>query len=135
MNRRNHRYLWLTLGLTVLLVACGKSATVPKALIGNWKCAETASDGETYTGFYALEVQQNGEFSLYDQEAGNPGIEGTMKQAGKNKIACKFRMDDFDPPVGWEKLQQEDCLEYEVVGDNEIRLGYDTMWLTFTKKK
>ncbi|MDD6194783.1 MAG: hypothetical protein PUB19_07790 [Lachnospiraceae bacterium] len=52
---------------------------LPDGLVGEWKCADTAEGSEQYFGFYALRIEKNGTFSLYDAEAGNPGISGKMR--------------------------------------------------------
>ena len=80
MKRKMIYTVSMLLILITLLAGC---ASAPEALEGSWSCDETASDGETYTGFYALEVQKNGSFSMYDREAGNPGISGKMKDTGE----------------------------------------------------
>lgn len=116
----------------VIMTGCGSA---PEALEGSWSCDETASDGETYTGFYALEVQKNGSFSMYDREAGNPGISGKMKDAGEDTIACSFDTDDFDPPACWDDLKEKDTLQYEASGNDKIKLGYGDVWLTFSRNE
>ena len=62
----------------LLLSLCGCSKDiVPAGLVGNWTCKEMASDGTTPTGFYAMYVNSDGTFSLYDT-CGNPGISGVL---------------------------------------------------------
>ena len=130
MKRKMIYTVSMLLILITLLAGC---ASAPEALEGSWSCDETASDGETYTGFYALEVQKNGSFSMYDREAGNPGISGNMKDTGAGTIACSFDTDDFDPPACWGELEEEDTLQYEASGDDRIKLGYRDVWLTFSR--
>ena len=75
------RILTVTLALAAamtMLIAfsgCG-GAKVPERLVGQWECADLASDGYTDTSFYALTIENGGVFSLYDEDAGNPGISG-----------------------------------------------------------
>ncbi len=130
MKRKAIYTISLQLILISILAGC---ASAPEALEGSWSCDETASDRETYTGFYALEVQKNGSFSMYDREAGNPGISGKMKDAGDGSITCSFDTEDFDPPACWEDLKKEDTLQYEASGDDRVKLGYKDVWLTFSR--
>ena len=102
----------------------------PAGAIGYWRCEATASDGETDTSFYALRVEESGEFSLYDYAAGNPGISGTMSNVTDTTVDVRFDPDDFDPPFCWELSENGDTLSYEVDGDT-LKLGHDDVWLTF----
>lgn len=118
----------ITLGLS----GCSSNQVVPKGLIGVWNCQETASDGETPTGFYALYINDDGSFSLYDT-CGNPGISGTLGAAedgGKGVVTIKCGDDDFDPPLCWE-LEKKDELEYEILENGQMRLGHNDIWLSF----
>ncbi len=125
--------------ITVIAMAgifsgCGGSK-VPERLIGQWECADLASDGYTDTSFYALTIEKDGTFSLYD-ETGNPGISGTMKGDDTGKLGIlelSCNEDDFDPPVCWAKMQKNSRVRYKIMDENTIRLGYVGIWLTFTK--
>ena len=135
------KILVLTFALTaaiIMLVAftgCGGSK-VPERLVGEWQCADLASDGYTDTSFYALTIEKDGTFSLYDVAAGNPGISGTMKGDDTGKLGIlelTCNEDDFDPPVCWAKMQKNSRVRYTIMDENTIRLGYVGIWLTFTK--
>ena len=135
------KILVLTFALTaaiIMLVAftgCGGSK-VPERLVGEWQCADLASDGYTDTSFYALTIEKDGTFSLYDFAAGNPGISGTMKGDDTGKLGIlelTCNEDDFDPPVCWAKMQKNSRVRYKIMDENTIRLGYVGIWLTFTK--
>ena len=129
--------LALTMAIAVVtaFAGCGGSK-VPERLIGHWKCAEMASDGITDTSFYALTIEKDGTFSLYDYAAGNPGISGKMKGDDTGKLGIlelNCDGDDFDPPFCWSKMQQKSRIRYKIMSDDTIRLGYVGVWLTFTK--
>ena len=130
--------------LGTLFTGCGKKAeasAVPTELIGEWICDEYASDGETYTGFYKLRVNENSEFSMYDAEAGNPGISGKITSTDSdniendsyNSITISCSTEDFDPPHCWE-ISAKTTLQYEILENGKLSLGYDDIWLTFTKE-
>lgn len=109
-----------------------KYDVVPEALTGIWSCKEEASDGETYTGFYALYINDDGTFSLYDT-CGNPGISGILGaeeegESGIVHISCDG--EDFDPPACWD-LEKEDELQYEKLDNGQMRLGHNDVWLGF----
>ena len=121
--------------LLIAFAGCG-GPKVPERLIGEWDCAPLASDEMTDTSFYALTIKENGEFSLYDKAAGNPGISGTMKgddtgKLGILELTCDE--DDFDPPFCWPKMKHKTRVRYKIIDDNTMKLGYVGIWLTFTK--
>ncbi len=128
--------LFILLGL-LAFAGCGDSYNAPAAIIGEWTCHETATDQTTDTSFYALSVQEDGTFSLYDQASGNPGIAGKMScddtgNLGIINIECNS--DDFDPPICW-NISENARLRYKVVDDNTIKLGYSGIWLVFDRAK
>lgn len=121
--------------MLVALTGCGGSK-VPERLVGQWECADLASDGYTDTSFYALTIEKDGTFSLYDEAAGNPGISGTMKGDDTGKLGIlelNCNEEDFDPPVCWAKLQKNSRLRYKIMSDGTMRLGYVGIWLIFSK--
>lgn len=123
------------IAIAALCTGCG-GAKVPERLIGQWECADLASDGYTDTSFYALTIEKDGTFSLYDQAAGNPGISGTMKGDDTGKLGIlelTCNEEDFDPPVCWAKMQPKARVRYKIMSDGTIRLGYVGIWLIFTK--
>lgn len=116
----------------MLFLLCGCSEkVVPSGLLGNWNCKELASDGETYTDFYALYINDDGSFSLYDT-CGNPGISGTLgaDEDGEKGVVTIKCDDDFDPPQCWD-LKTKDELEYEILQTGQMKLGHNGIWLSF----
>lgn len=105
---------------------------VPKEMAGEWQCDKVASDNETDTSFYALQIDSSGEFSLYDVAAGNPGISGIMGNDTSEAVLCMFNQDDFDPPFCWQLNPEKDTLLYELDGD-QLRIGHNDVWLTFSR--
>lgn len=124
----------LAVAMMILFTACG-GPTVPERLIGEWQCDSKASNQVTETGFYKLSIEESGEFSLYDAEAGNPAMSGTMKGDDTGKIGIlelTCDKEDFDPPACW--VVNENCrLRYKILDDKTIRLGFSGVWLTFRK--
>ncbi len=108
---------------------------VPKALTGEWVCQDSSYGCEAGYGYLALRIEKNGHFSLYDAEAGNPGISGTMKGSadaltGTVEINCGS--DDFDPPACWD-IEEKDTLEFEAVTPGRIKLSHNGKSLSFAK--
>ena len=137
MNRKVIRMLVLAAVLTAVFccAGCGGSGTVsagiPDGAAGLWLCEPLASDGETDTSFYALRVEESGEFSLYDIAAGNPGIAGTMGNVTDATLDMQFNTEeDFDPPFCWNLDVKPATMQYEL-SDGTFKLGYDDVWLTF----
>lgn len=127
--------LLLTLAVTLFFVfpLCSCAAEVPKALTGEWICQDSSYGCEAGYGYLALRIEENGHFSLYDAEAGNPGISGTMKGAagaltGTVDINCGS--DDFDPPACWD-IEEKDTLEFEAVTPGRIKLSHNGKSLSF----
>ena len=121
----------------LLTAACGKSdfkAGAPESITGEWRCEDTASDGETDTGFYEMYIKKDGTFSLYDAGAGNPGISGKMGNSTENTVECRFNTDDFDPPFCWDIDMSGATLEYIANGDT-VKLGNGGVFLTFHRKE
>lgn len=118
----------LTLCLAVLLLTAGLTGCVgkslPEGLTGEWTCEKFASDGTTATDFYALYIEKNGKFSLYDT-VGNPGISGKMtlksteEDAVMGTVTVSCNSDDFDPPLCWD-MQESDEWELLQSGDGAV---------------
>ena len=106
------------------------ASDIPASAVGLWQCEATASDNETDTSFYELQIGENGEFSLYDYAAGNPGISGTIGSVSDTTMDVQFNTDDFDPPFCWDLDEDGDTLAYESDGTT-LRLGHNDVWLTF----
>ena len=121
--------------ITLLITVTGCGEKVPERLVGQWDCAALASDETTDTSFYALTIEKDGTFSLYDK-VGNPGISGTMKGDDTGKLGIlelNCNEDDFDPPYCWSSLRKNSRLRYKIMSDDTIKLGYVGIWLTFTR--
>ena len=141
----NRKILYVVLLIAVLLCLAGCGAggsgdgagdssgiqgSAPEGFVGLWSCEPLASDRITDTGFYELRVEENGEFSLYDAGAGNPGISGTFGNVTEDQMDAVFDTEDFDPPFCWELDETGATFDY-MVSEGEIKLGYDGVWLTF----
>jgi hypothetical protein len=125
----------LAAAMTLLIVFAGCGEKVPERLVGQWDCAQYASDETTETGFYALRIESDGTFSLYDK-VGNPGISGKMKGDDTGKLGIlelNCDEDDFDPPFCWSSLKKNSRIRYKIMSDDMIKLGYVGIWLTFTR--
>ena len=137
MNKKSAKIICILLVISgiFLVTGCGQTYNAPAAIVGQWNCHDRASDETTDTSFYALTVDEDGTFSLYDQAAGNPGISGKMYcddtgNLGIINIECDG--DDFDPPICW-NISQEARLRYKAVSKDTIKLGYSGIWLIFDR--
>lgn len=139
-RKRQVSFVISTILLLLILCSCfSEKKQPPVGLVGEWACKEMASDEETATGYYFLRVEENGEFSLFDREAGNPGISGMMncenpeEETGVVEIVCDT--DDFDPPICWD-MDVNAALDYDIdCVSGEIRLGYQGIYLIFYQEK
>ncbi len=116
---------------TFSLCSCG--AEVPEALTGKWVCQDSSYGCKAGYGYLALRIEDNGHFSLYDEQAGNPGISGTVtgtKNALAGTVSIRCGSDDFDPPACWD-LKTRDVLEFEASEPGRIRLSHNGKTLSF----
>ena len=127
--------------VAALLACCGcgnnkeinKDALVP--FVGEWDCQdstleERGNEDYAYVGYFTLRVEEDGSFSMYDGEAGNPGISGMMYPETDETVELHCDKDDFDPPFSWAGFSAQETLTYEIVEEN----GTDVLYLTFTAK-
>lgn len=120
--------------LIFTLSACGSA--VPERLVGEWTCDPESSGNHLDTSYYALRIDETGEFSIYDFEAGNPGISGTMKGDDTGKIGIlelSCDSEEFNPPVCWPNLKENSRIRYKILDENTIKLEYVGIWMTFRK--
>lgn len=112
-----------------LLCACGKKeeslASNPE-FIGKWQCAESPLEHpDYYTGYLMWSINEDGSFSIYDAEAGNPGIAGKLQIISDKELQLNCNTeDDFDPPVTWEDIEETQIVTYEFVKENEIHVTF-----------
>ena len=52
----------------------------PRCIVGEWKCRETPLDNsELYSGYLSLIIRSDGNYLMYDAEAGNPCLKGDIE--------------------------------------------------------
>ena len=73
----------------------------PRCIVGEWKCRETPLDNsELYSGYLSLIIRSDGNYLMYDAEAGNPCLKGTIEM-DSDDLDLIFVDDsgvDFAPP-------------------------------------
>ena len=143
---------WLMICLvcmTFCLTGCGTSekeklpgtddAALLKPFLGSWQCEETPLErDDIYTGYLHLEVQNDSSYSMYDIEAGNPGIEGTLEiQTGDTMVMHIHKTVDTDLPGGWETMSMDQQLTYRFTEDGKLEMsladGEETVTLVFVR--
>ncbi|MGN1413717.1 MAG: hypothetical protein ACI4WY_05670 [Anaerovoracaceae bacterium] len=140
---------WLMIclvGMTLCLSGCGTSegklpgtddAALLKPFLGSWQCEETPLErDDIYTGYLHLEVQEDSSYSMYDIEAGNPGIEGTLEiQTEDTMVIHIHKTVDTDFPGGWENMSMDQPLMYRFTEDGKLEMsladGEETVTLVF----
>ena len=118
----------------VCLASCGgaKKSAEPSPIEGEWDCADTYLEtDEGYTGFYRLRVERDGTFSMYDCEAGNPGISGTVIANSDSELEFYCDKDDLDPPFEWD-VNYNFKAAYRLDGDT-LYISHSNRTLVFTK--
>lgn len=129
---------WLMICLVCMifcLTGCGTSekeklpgtedAALLKPFLGSWQCEETPLErDDIYTGYLHLEVQDDSSYSMYDIEAGNPGIEGTLEiQTEDTMVIHIHETVDTDLPGGWETMSMDQQLTYRFTEDGKLEMS------------
>ena len=129
---------WLMICLVCMifcLTGCGTSekeklpgtedAALLKPFLGSWQCEETPLErDDIYTGYLHLEVQDDSSYSMYDIEAGNPGIEGTLEiQTEDTMVIHIHETVDTDLPGGWETMSMDQQLRYRYTEDGKLEMS------------
>lgn len=131
------------------LTGCGTSekeklpgtedAALLKPFLGSWQCEETPLErDDIYTGYLHLEVQDDSSYSMYDIEAGNPGIEGTLEiQTEDTMVIHIHETVDTDLPGGWETMSMDQQLTYRFTEDGKLEMSLaddeETVTLVFVR--
>ena len=121
-------------GMIFCLTGCGASekklpgtedAALLKPFLGGWQCEETPLERQDiYTGYLHLEVQDDSSYSMYDIEAGNPGIEGTLEiQTEDTMVIHIHETVDTDLPGGWETMSMDQPLTYRFTEDGKLEMS------------
>ena len=114
----------------LMLNACGHGNTETKEmelLIGQWQCEENPLETEEYyTGFIAMDIQEDGSFRMTDVEAGNPVISGNIEIISDKELVLTCNTEeDFDPPSTWQSMKEEQTLEYCITEDGKLHMTYN----------
>lgn len=114
-----------------------EQSAVPASIVGEWKCRETPLDNsELYSGYLSLDIRSDGSYVMYDAEAGNPCIKGTIQTDGDSLLFVDDSGVDFAPPAGWENMSKRQEIGYTADADkleltytdneNSVTLVFDT---------
>ena len=98
------------------------------SFVGDWECEDNPlNDPDNYTGYLKLEITKDGKFTIYDDEAGNPGIEGTLKILSDNEVELNCNKEaDFDPPSTWYNMKKKQTLTYKFKSEEKLNLSYES---------
>lgn len=99
-------------------------------MVGQWQCESgTLEDPSDYVGYFAMYINSDGTFSMYDAEAGNPGIAGRMSILSDDQLQFSdLNKEDFDPPCSWQSMACDQVITYKMEDD-------DTLWLSYTDEE
>ncbi len=133
-----------TIGILIALVCMGtfsltacKEEQPPKQadkqdeltpFAGDWECEDNPlNDPDNYTGYLKLTITKDGKFTIYDDEAGNPAIEGTIKilTGSELEVRCADNA-DFDPPPTWYDMKTKQILSYKFKYEEKLYLTYES---------
>lgn len=122
--------LCLVMAFIVAMSGCslfGAGESIAEEFRGSWDCEETTlEDPNSYTGYLHLEVSDDGSYSMYDIEAGNPGIEGRMEVLSDTELVLHIdKTPDTDIPVEWEGISYDETIKYCFTDDGKLQLTYD----------
>lgn len=96
--------------------------------VGDWECEDNPlNDPDNYTGYLKLQITKDGKFIIYDGEAGNPSIEGTIKILSDRELEFKcIDNADFDPPSTWYDMKKRQTLSYKFKSEEKLYLIYES---------
>ena len=135
LNKKAVAVITVLMMLAFCLTGCGTSekeklpgtedAALLKPFLGSWQCEETPLErDDIYTGYLHLEVQDDSSYSMYDIEAGNPGIEGTLEiQTEDTMVIHIHETVDTDLPGGWETMSMDQQLTYRFTEDGKLEMS------------
>ena len=102
-------------GYSYLTESQQEQSDFPRCIVGEWKCRETPLDNsELYSGYLSLIIRSDGNYLMYDAEAGNPCLKGTIEM-DSDDLDLIFIDDsgvDFAPPAGWENMSKKQKIGY-----------------------
>ena len=142
MGMRKYSKLFMMIMLCLLICACGKKSEGIEdnlEFLGKWQCAETPLEHpDYYTGYLVWVINQDGSFSMYDAQAGNPGIMGELEIISDHElILCSDMEEEFSPPATWLSMQEEQKFTYKFVTLEELHVTFEgnegSSTLVFTK--
>ena len=125
--KRSKRIIMMLICI-MALCACGKKGEEIEGFSvfeGRWQCAETPLEHpDYYTGYLVWMINAYSSFSMYDAEAGNPGIAGEMQIISDTELELHCNTeDDFDPPVTWEGMEETQVVSYAFINDKEMQIS------------
>lgn len=96
--------------------------------VGDWECEDNPlNDPDNYTGYLKLSITKDGKFTIYDDEAGNPCIEGTIEILSDNELEVRCSDNaDFDPPSTWYDMKTKQLLSYKFKYEEKLYLTYES---------
>ncbi|MGF6375795.1 hypothetical protein M2140_000865 [Clostridiales Family XIII bacterium PM5-7] len=93
--------------------------------VGAWECeGNPLNDPQYYTGYLKLEIQEDGTFSMYDAEAGNPGLSGKLIINENDELELDCDEVEFDPPPNWSDMKTKEILKYKFKSEKKMHLTY-----------
>lgn len=118
----------------------GKSAGAKRFSKMYRRRVETPLDNsELYSGYLSLIIRSDGNYLMYDAEAGNPCLKGTIEM-DSDDLDLIFVDDsgvDFAPPAGWENMSKRQEIGYfadaytlkltYTDNDNSVTLVFDAV--------
>lgn len=119
----------------ILLNGCGSGNTeidsdCQSNIIGEYQAVEVDASDDYIGGWWHLSIiDDDGLYlSIYDNEAGNPGIEGFVKSLDETQITVEYDPDYFDafPSSKWETDGAYLKLNYELKDDGICLINNDT---------
>lgn len=137
-ERKKAENIWMKWGIPLMLsfvfilsiAGCGKKQPqyldFPVEMVGEWQCESgTLEDPSDYVGYFCLYIKKDGTFSMYDAEAGNPGISGKMNILSEEQLQfSEIDKVDFDPPHSWQSMAYDQVITYQIKGEDELHLCY-----------
>lgn len=131
----------ITLLFTIFMATACSSNEELNGVAGEYQAVEfdNGNDDDYIGGYWHLYIGQDEEsgdwnFSIYDNEAGNPGVEGPITEMDEESFTVKYDPDFFDqlPSSHWNMDGDYLKVEFELTADG-IELSNNGKTITFVR--
>lgn len=96
--------------------------------VGEWECEENPlNDPDNYTGYMKLNVDEDGNFKLYDGGTGEVLLEGGIAVPENDYLVMSCNTNtSFNPPPTWDTMGIIEQIKYKFKSEGKLYLTYES---------